>query len=65
MKEEINKAIDSFSKGDKNVAKILALFSAQIIVIFGRNFTKRINDEMLELNQALINGNYKDNYPKK
>lgn len=55
MEKEINKAIDDFSKGNKDLAKILALFSAQMIVIFGRNFTKKINDEMLGLNQGLIN----------
>ncbi len=55
MNNEINKAIDDFSKGNKDLAKILALFSAQMIIIFGRNFTKKISDEMLELNQGLIN----------
>ncbi len=55
MQQEINKAIDDFSKGNKDLAKILALFAAQMIVIFGRNFTKKISDELLDLNQGLIN----------
>lgn len=55
MREDINKAISDFSKGNADLAKILALFSAQMIVIFGKNFTKKMSDEMTDLNQGLIN----------
>ncbi len=54
MKEEINKAIDEFAKGNKDLAKILALFAAQVLVITGKNLTRKLNDEMLEVNDALI-----------
>ena len=55
MKDDINKAIKDFSKDNAALAKILALFSAQMLIIFGRHFTKRFNDELMEANQALMN----------
>ena len=55
MKEEINKSINDFSKGNKDLAKILALFAAQMINIFGKSITRKLSDEMLEINEGLIN----------
>lgn len=62
MNEEINKSIDSFSKGNKDLAKILTLFAAQIIVILAKdmvtlctNSTLKFGDEMSEASKSLIN----------
>lgn len=57
MKEEINKAINDFSKGNRELAKILALFSAQMITIVGKygvSQMKRQTEEMLEVCSSLI-----------
>jgi hypothetical protein len=54
MREEINKAIDDFAKGNKDLAKILALFAAQMIVVFGRFLTKEMSDKMLDIHEGLV-----------
>lgn len=55
MEEELNKAIAEFSKGNESLAKILALFSAQMIVIFGRHFTTEFNDRLMKASSGLLN----------
>jgi len=54
MKEEIKKAIGEFSKGNKELAKILAIYSAKLIIIFGKNLAQNMNEELLKLNKELL-----------
>jgi len=54
MQEEINKAIEQHAAGNKELAKILALFAATMIMIFGKNLTRKMSDEMLGINEGLI-----------
>ncbi len=54
MEQEINKAIDDFAKGNKDLAKILALFSAKVITIFGKGFLTEFSDKMLKMSDGLM-----------
>ncbi len=54
MKDEIEKAINNFSQGNKDLSKILALFGSQIGIIFTKHLTKKITDELFELDKFLL-----------
>jgi hypothetical protein len=55
MKDEINKSINDFSKGNKDLAKILALFASAMISIVGKTLIINLNKELMSSAEALKN----------